>query len=181
MSIIDDLLAIKSFRESQAEIAMLTRREQLARANAEEEAAKTLLARIERAGNDTERSLYQELCTHVVKLRDIEDVQQTVAQLRQREADQKDAVAKATDAQESANREFSTAREVHQQAMKQKSKFLDLADVFAVDEQRERERKEDLEMEEVANLAREREDWGSGAQDLKIDGEEMASESDAAF
>ena len=52
-----------------------------------------------------------------------------------------------------------TARAAHQEASRQKSKFVDLARNYAEAQVRELERKEDLEMEEAASVARDREDW----------------------
>lgn len=159
MSVFRDLLAIKAFRENQAEGAVRVERQALADARAAREAAEVLLARLLREGLETEHALYRDLCSRIVKLREIENVQLSVAGLRQREAAQQDAVAAAERVQEAQNQKLDAARAAHQEASRQKSKFVDLARNYAEAQVRELERKEDLEMEEAASVARDREDW----------------------
>ena len=73
--------------------------------------------------------------------------------------EEQDAVAAAAKAQDQASLQLDTARAAHQEASRQKSKFVDLARNYAEAQVRELERKEDLEMEEAASVARDREDW----------------------
>ena len=159
MSIFRSLLAIKVFREGQAEIAVRVQREALREAREAREAAEAELQRLLREGLDHERALYRDLCARLVRLREIEAVQMTVAALRQREAAQKDAVTTARQSQDLATERLDAARITHETATKQKSKFVDLSRNFADAQLRELERKEDLEMEEAAGAARDREDW----------------------
>jgi type III secretion protein O len=159
MSIFRDLLAIKAFREGQAESAVRVQRQALADAQAARAAAEALLARLMQEGLETETALYRDLCSRIVRLREIEDVQLSVARLRQREAAQQDAVETAQRAQEAQNQKLNAARAAHQEASRQKSKFVDLARNYADAQLREVERKEDLEMEEAASVRRDREDW----------------------
>lgn len=159
MSIFRDLLAIKAFREGQAESAVRVQRQALADAQAAREAAQALLARLMQEGLEIETALYRDLCARIVRLREIEDVQLSVAGLRQREAAQQDAVDAAKRAQEAQTHKLDTARAAHKEASRQKSKFVDLARNYADAQLREVERKEDLEMEEAASVRRDREDW----------------------
>lgn len=159
MSIFRDLLAIKAFREGQAESAVRVQRQALADAQAAREAAQALLARLMQEGLEIETALYRDLCARIVRLREIEDVQLSVAGLRQREAAQQDAVDAAQRAQEAQTHKLDTARAAHKEASRQKSKFVDLARNYADAQLREVERKEDLEMEEAASVRRDREDW----------------------
>lgn len=161
MSVFDELLAIKRFRESQAEAAMRQQRLLLRDAIAAREAAEALLQRLLQEGLQTEHRLYQELCQRIVLLRDIEQVQQTVASLRRQEAAQHEAVQASIQAQTQAQQLLNTARSAHQQASRQTSKFIDLARAYDATQALEAERKEDLEMEEAASIARDREDWES--------------------
>ena len=158
MSIFRDLLAIKAFRESQAETAVRVQRDALREAREAREAAEALLERLLREGLAHEMQLYRDLCARIVRLREIEDVQMAVAGLRQREAQQQDAVATAARQQELASQKLDTARAAHQEASRQKSKFVDLSRNYAEAQLRELERKEDLEMEEAASVRRDRED-----------------------
>lgn len=159
MSIFRELLAIKSFREGQAESAVRLQRQALADAVAAREAAEQRLAQLLREGVEIEEGLYRELCSRIVRLREIEDVQWSVAGLRQREAAQQDTVQACERAQQAQDERLEAARVVHQEAARQKSKFVDLARNWAEGELREAERREDLEMEEAASVTRDREDW----------------------
>lgn len=162
MKMLHDLLAIKRFREGQAETAIRRRRQAFQQAQAERTAAEELLARLLAEGALAEQQLYQDLCARVVRLRDIEDVQQSVAALRQREQRQQEALEAAQQALKAAQQQLEQARRVHQEAARQTSKFVDLSRSFAALDALESERREDLEMEEAASVVREREDWHAG-------------------
>lgn len=159
MSIFRELLAIKDFRQGQAESAMRLQRQALAEAVAVREAAEQQLARLLREGAEVERGLYRGLCSRIVRLREIEDVQLSVAGLRQREAAQQDAVQACERLQQQQGEKLEDARAAHQEAARQKSKFVDLARNWDDGQLREAERREDLEMEEAASVMRDREDW----------------------
>lgn len=159
MKMLRDLLSIKRFREGQAETAMRQQRQAFAQAQEERIAAEDLLARLLAEGALAEQQLYQDLCARLVRLRDIEEVQQAVAALRQREQDQEDALAAAQREQQAAQQRLDEARQTHKDAARQTSKFIDLASSFSALDALESERREDLEMEEAASVVREREDW----------------------
>lgn len=159
MSVYVDLLSIKRFRENQAELAMIHRRVQTQVAREALAQAQALLTRLLREGVETELRLYHDLCARIVRLREIETVQQTVAWLRQREAAQQDAVTAAEEAERAALQALNDARKTHRDATRQTSKFADLARDFDLMLARESERREDLEMEEAASIRRDREEW----------------------
>ena len=161
MKMLHDLLAIKRFREGQAETAMRQQRQAWLQAQAERQAAEELLARLLAEGVLAEQQLYTDLCARMVRLREIEDVYVAVAALRQREQQQQDALDAAQRALEEAAQRFDQARLQHKEAARQTSKFIDLASTFASVQALESERREDLEMEEAASVVREREDWNS--------------------
>ena len=159
MSIFKELLAIKAFREGQAESAMRMQRSIALEASDKREAAEALLARLLAEGVDKEHRMYRDLCERIVKLRDIENVQQSVAALRARELQQQDNVDAAIRVLDEENQKLDTVRAAHKEASRQKSKFVDLSHNHTNELAREAERKEDLELEEVANIKRDREDW----------------------
>lgn len=163
MKMLRDLLAIKRFREGQAEAAMRERRHALQQVQQERMDAEALLARLLAEGVLAEQQLYADLCTRMVRLREIEEVYQSVAALRQREQRQQDALEAAQRALEEAAQRFDQARLQHKEAARQTSKFIDLASTFASVQALESERREDLEMEEAASVVREREDWNTTA------------------
>ncbi len=159
MKMLRDLLAIKRFREGQAETAVRQQRQAFLQAQQERMDAQTLLARLLAEGALAEQQLFQDLCARIVRLRDIEEVQQAVVALRQREREQKNALESAQRQQQAAQEHLDQARQIHQEAARQTSKFIDLASRFATLDALASERREDLEMEEAASLVREREDW----------------------
>jgi type III secretion protein O len=156
---LQDLLAIKRFREGQAETAMRQQRQAFLQAQEDRIAAEDLLARLLAEGVLAEQQLYQDLCARIVRLKDIQEVQQTVAALRQREQNQQEALEAAQRQQQAAQEQLDQARQNHKDAARQTSKFIDLASSFAALDALDSERREDLEMEEAASVVREREDW----------------------
>ena len=164
MNVFRDLLRIKSFREDQAELRMLRQRDLTRQAQQKHEDESNLLRQMQREGQEAEMRLYGGLCERVVRLRDIEDVQQTVASFRRRESLQEDAVQTARELERKAHEVLTLTRVAHQEAHRQKNKFLDISRDFDIASAKEAERKEDLELEETASLTRDREDWES--QDL---------------
>jgi len=161
MKMLRDLLAIKRFREGQAEAAMREQRQALLQAQQERIDAEARLAHLLAEGALAEQRLYEDLCARVVRLREIEQVYQAVAALRQREQQQQHALDAAQHQLAQAQQHFEQARGRHQEAARQTSKFIDLAGRFASLEALECERREDLEMEEAASVVREREEWNT--------------------
>ena len=161
MKMLTSLLAIKRFREGQAETAMRQRRESLAQAEQQRIAAEELLAQLLAEGVIAEQRLYADLCSRLVLQAEIEDVRLQVAALRQREQHQQDARDAAEREQEAAQQHFDQARQRHREAARQTSKFIELSSSFAATEAQEAERREDLEMEEAASAGRERENSNS--------------------
>jgi len=159
VNVFDELLRIKNFRENKAEIAVMHERTALREAERARQAAQDFLRRLMDEDVSIELRLYRELCERLVRLREIEDVRETVATMRQREAAQEDVVTEAQKTEAGAARKLESARIVHKEASRQKSKFVDLASSYAQIMLREAERKEDLEMEEAASVRRDREDW----------------------
>lgn len=159
MKMLRDLLAIKRFREGQAQAAMREQRQVLLQVQQQRLEAQALLTRLLAEGVLAEQQLYADLCARLVRLREIDQVHQAVAALRQREQQQLDALDAAQRALEAAEQHFEQARSRHKEAARQTSKFIDLASSFSSAEALESERREDLEMEEAASVVREREEW----------------------
>ena len=154
-----ELLAIKRFREGQAEMVVRQERNKLQDMQAALTRARQQLEAMLQAAIASERALYEDLCSRLVRLRDLEDASHFVAALKQQELAQRDAVSNAENLQQQAQQALHHARDMHQQAVQQTSKFLELAQRFDGIAAQEAERKEDLEMEEAASVARDREDW----------------------
>lgn len=159
MNVFRDLLRIKDFRENQAELRVHRQYDLTRQAHEKHEAEQMRLTQMLREGKETEIGLYEELCARLVRLHDIEDVQNTVAALRQKEAAQQDTVDAALKREQEADQALVEARALHQETYRQKTKFVDLTEQFDHAAMRESERREDMEMEEAAGVKRDREDW----------------------
>ncbi len=163
MSMIDQLLYIKHFREQQAETAMQKSRMVLAQAHRLEDDAQQELTRFVEQAQKDELAWYQALCERIVKVRDIEDVQTDVAILRAEEAQRARELEQAQQAREQAQSSFNTATQVLRDASTARNKFEELAMRHHEALIKEAERKEDLELEELAGIVREREEMTTHA------------------
>lgn len=159
MSVFDELLAIKRFREGQAEIAVSRQRLRHAEADAAREASERALADFRNESERRERAMYSDLCSRVVRVREIEDVLQGVAGLREGERQREQAVEQAAERLREENQALAELRAQHQQAVRLTGKFVELASIHLAEHLKALEHKEDMEMEEAASLSRDREDW----------------------
>jgi type III secretion protein O len=159
MSVFDELLAIKRFREGQAELAVARQRRRMVEADAAREQAKIALESYQRQAYEHEQAMYGELYQRLVRVREIEQVLESVAQLRAGERDHEAALKKAVEMLEEETRNLQSRRDDHQQAVRMTGKFVELARVYLDEFLKALEQKEDLEMEEAVTVARDREDW----------------------
>lgn len=158
MAMVDQLLFIKTFRERQAETVLQRSRLSLAQAHQLEEQAQLELERFIAQATEDELRWYRQLCERVVKLRDIEEVQTDVAILRAEEAERARARDAATQQREQAQSAFTQASQQMKEASTARNKFEELARQHHALVAKEAERKEDLELEELAGIVREREE-----------------------
>lgn len=165
MTIFRDLLAIKRFREGKAEIALHKQRAVLREATEQRDEADSARQDYHVFAVEHERSLFHDLCSRTVKLRDIEDVQHAVVILREQERAHEKALEEAESHRENQAREYELRKDEHATAYRKKEKFVELAQAYAAGELREFERKEDAEMEEAAAIRRERVEWGSAEEE----------------
>jgi len=159
MPMVDDLLFIKRFRESKAETELQKSRAALVLAQkAEREAEQALEAYIAHAIAQ-EKAWYDDLCSRLVKLREIATVQEDVAALKVTERAHRDQVEDRRKAHVEAGQQMDLAVQRMRDASTARQKFVELARNFHWLAAREQERKEELELEELASIRREREDW----------------------
>lgn len=164
MSILGELLGIKTFRERKAETVVVRAHGEVVVRHQEKDAAAEALTVWRDEAWARELALYGDLCTRVVRVRDIENVQQEVAGFRLVEQEREHQLDTAGRALEAAREAMSRASEALVQASRTKEKFLELAGDYDEEMRREAEHREDLELEEVAGMAREREaleEWES--------------------
>jgi type III secretion protein O len=159
MTIFRELLSIKDFRESRAELAVRKQRGILAEAIAARDAAEMRLNEFREYALKHERELYADLCRRIVRLRDLENAQMEVVDLRGRERSHEDTLLQSEQAHNAEQKRLEDAKHIHHEASRMKQKFVELAQIYSDEHLKELERKEDAEMEEVAELRRERDDW----------------------
>ncbi len=158
MSIFVDLLRIKDFRERKAETELVRSRLSMSEATVALAQATEELDRFRSYSDRRERELYAALCERIVRLRDIEDVQWVVTDLRSGERSREEQQAAAAKARDTAASALAQASDTHRLASRSKEKFVEIARSFDEERLRELQRLEDLEMEEVRGVAREREE-----------------------
>jgi len=164
LSVFTELLRIAGFRETKAETAVSAARGAVAKAHEDEDAARRVLQEFLTYSERHERALYADLCTRMIKLRELEEVQLSVLDLRNGERQRAAAVEAALKAAEQAQAALDAAREVHRLAMRMKEKFVELTRSYDEERALEVQRVEDLEMEEVHRVTidrEEREEWES--------------------
>jgi type III secretion protein O len=159
MSVFDELLAIKRFREGQAEIAVSRQRLRHAEADAAKRGSEAALVSYRDEAERHEHAMYSDLCSRVVRVREIENVLQGVAGLREGERQREQAVEAAAQQLEQESKALAASRQQHQHAVRLTGKFVELARVHLDEHLKALEQKEDLEMEEAASISRDREDW----------------------
>lgn len=159
MSVFTELLSIKRFRESKAEGAVRRQRGVLAEATGRRDAADQALQGFREHALRHERLLYADLCSRIVKLRDIEDVQLAVVDLREQDRRHEAALQQAEQDRLRQSEQLDSDRQLHAEASRIKEKFVELAQAYADEQLKEFERKEDAELEEVAETRRDRADW----------------------
>lgn len=159
MTVFDELLSIKRFRESQAELELVKRRQQHAAAVQAREEAERLLAAYRDEAVRVEDGMYRDLCSRLVRLREIEDVLQRVASLREGERRHEGEVDQAEQKLQQELQALSGARDHHALATRATRKFVEVVEIQAGERLLEMQYKEDMEMEEAASVARDRDDW----------------------
>jgi len=159
MTMFNELLAIKQFREQQAELAFMRQRRRRVAAEQETEKARNRLDRFREWAQSRERSMYAGLCERVVRVREIETVLQEVAQLRQDEISYESILQKADEALDQEIKVLGERRQAHMQAMRMRTKFVELATAYEDDQLQLQNNQEDQELEEVASRLHDRLEW----------------------
>jgi type III secretion protein O len=161
MSMLDELLFIKRFREQQAETLVFRSRADLAQARRAEDEASALLERFRVQAQADEQAWYQALCERPVKLREITRVQEDVSMLRAAERAHEQSLEQAGAQRASAQQAYAEASQRMRDASAVREKFVELVRREHLAASREHERREELEFEELSSVRRDREDWGS--------------------
>jgi type III secretion protein O len=159
LAIVDDLLFIKRFRETKAETELQKSRAAVVLAQKAEDDAEATLREFVAFAERAEESWYRDLCSRLVKTREIAQVQQDVAGLRQTESEHENTLEARKSEHQSALDHMGVCIQSMRDASVARQKFVELARNFHFLAARELERKEELELEELASIRRDREDW----------------------
>ena len=155
----DQMLAIKRFREQQAELAFTRQRLRRAEAEKATEMAHDRLEEFRDWARARERSMYDDLCVRVVRVREIEHVLHEVSSLRRDEGHYETALRDAGEILDKETQVLGACRQAHMQTVRMSNKFVELANVYEEGMLQMQNSKEDQELEEVASLVRDRYDW----------------------
>ncbi len=168
MSVLSELLAIKSFRENKAEMAVRRQRTTLREAQEALERAVNELEEFRDWATRRERELFADLCARTVRLRDIQSVQENVAEMRGQEQHHVKSHDQAEDRRADEEEALQQAKQAHADASRMKEKFTELVRNHSLEVLRELERKEDAELEEVAETRRDRAEWVEFVEDGQL-------------
>jgi prolyl oligopeptidase PreP (S9A serine peptidase family) len=149
MEVIKDLVRIKIFREEKAELAMLKAKTKLLHAEEALDNARKVLRKHKEDCIAREKELYDDLCTRLVLLKDINSVTLDVQLMAEETTRLDEDVEKYKEARDVASEDLAAAKAVHRDAVQMRQKFMEVKDVIDAEKLAELMRKEDLEMEEV--------------------------------
>lgn len=152
----DEMLAIKRFREQQAELALLRQQQRRAQAEDKVDAARVTLEKYKDWAQEHERTLFRELCERIVRPREIQEVLGKVAELKHNENGYACALEEARETLQEENIVLGERRNEHAHTVRMTGKFFELAQTYWDEVAQQRDRTEDSELEEVASLLWER-------------------------
>ncbi len=158
MGVLNELLSIKTFREGKAEVAVRKQRQVLAEATEHRDRAQVQLQDFELFAQRREQELFQDLCSKVVVVREILEVNGQVGEMKAQTLHYRQALDTAETQRLDESRALDERKQAHMQATRIKEKFIELARLHAAEELAALERKEDAELEEVAETRRDRSD-----------------------
>jgi type III secretion protein O len=152
MEVINDLLRIKIFREEQAERELKKARFALAEASEVLRKANLVLKEFTEESIRREKSMYDDLCTRLVFLKEIENVRTDIDLMKEKSDELKKKVESAElHRKECADRE-TEAHVLHIEAVRMREKFNELRKTVAEEKELALAQFEELEMEEAASV-----------------------------
>lgn len=154
MGMVHQLLFIKDFHQKKAEMTLQSARMAMQAAKREEDQAQETLVSFQAHAQREELSWFEDLCSRVVKVRDIQMVQADVAQLRATENAHLQTWRQAQKVHTQASDSHQVANHAKKEADKVREKFIELVRRQDLTDAQEVERKEELELEELAGNLR---------------------------
>jgi type III secretion protein O len=159
MSMLNELLELKQYREDKAEMALARCRLSLAEVTKRKDQAHDALVSYQEWSVTHERDMYGAVYGRVVRPRDLENLREDVVMLRVKERTLNEALTKVETERTQADTAVRDSRTAHERATRTREKFVQLVEAQSEELRLEAERKEDLEMEDQHTGGRDREDW----------------------
>lgn len=147
--VLDQILEIKSFREARAGLAVTRQRQVLTQAEAEAQAREQALHAFREEAQARERALFDDLCSRVVRLSQIEDVHLAVDEMRAQEREHEKTLEQAQAERHRQSQVLDERRAEHTRTLQLKERFVELVRVAAEEAAQEAELLEEQELEEV--------------------------------
>jgi len=149
MEVIKDLVRIKIFREEKAELAMLKAKAKLMSAEDDLDNARKVLRKHKEDCVAREKELYDDLCTRLVLLKEINSVALDIQLMAEETTRLDEIVEKAKENRDIASEELAAAKARYRDAVQMRQKFTEIKGVIDAEKIAELMRQEDIEMEEV--------------------------------
>ena len=149
----DELLRIKEFRESGASRALARARAVVAEKEQAVRDAKAALADHREFRVAEEARLFGEIRGETVKLEKLENMNQSIALMRDHDLELEESVGQAEKAVESAKEQLQMAADAYRDARKALQKFEEFFEIQKDAEQKAAEKKEEAAVEEVATTS----------------------------
>lgn len=152
MSMFQQLLRIRQFREQRAQVALLAALQALQRATAVRDAASQTLDEFKVWAQAQEDALFVELLSRAVQVRDIQEVRHMVGEWRLKEQRYARDLERSEAERTKQVQALSEARARHAVIEKARLKITERVAVDRTQADVQREQAEELEMEEVVQL-----------------------------
>lgn len=159
MTVFQELLSIKRYREHKAQIELQSRWHKCVQIQQKLDLATQTLHEFKETAKQKEYALYHALYVKPVRIATIDYVLACVTSMQtkaQTLLEKRDAIQRELN---DAHRLFVQTRDLHQIASRATEKFIEVTQIRLDADLRENARQEDLEMEEVASMMRERDEW----------------------
>ncbi len=151
---LESLLSVRRYREEETSRAVKTAEEEVKAAEGIVEARKTELREFQVWRVDEEERRYDAIMGKPCVIKDIDDLKAGIAQLAAQEVLKEEAVDKAEKELQQTIKNLDSARVAAKKAQKETAKIQAHKEIWAEEDKKESERKEDLELEEFRPLSR---------------------------
>ncbi len=152
MSVFQQLLQIREFREQRAQAAVQAERAALRRATEARDAASAELDTFKAYAQAREAALFGHLLARVVQVRDIQDVRHEVGELRVKERGHAQALEHAEEQRTKQSQALDAARARHQAADRTLQKIAERVAIDQVEAAWSREQAEEMEREDSVKM-----------------------------